>query len=464
VRSDALALHVDIVPTVLDALGLPEQKTLPGRSLLRGVNRDGEDADSVGYFESRGPHYNLGWAVIEGVRTARWKYTAAPAPPELYDIRADPREQNDRVETEPAVRASMETLLAQLRSESGPPEEEDSRLELRPEEMQRLAALGYLEVGQGLAQAEEPDPRRLATVFSWVDQARSAASSGRYERAIDLLETLAESVTVRPLVLRSLAPVYAESGRYEDAIAAYRDYIELTGANEARLSVAQVLLTAGRPGDAIEEIEQMSDSSPQVGILRAYALSRLGRHGDAREAVDLAFARRPRDPERLRQRAALVIDAAPLPDGEAELRALLAEAPGDATLQSQLGYYLAVWGQPEQAEEARELLQAAAEAAPEDVDVLANLGWGSYKLGLYTEAVAALEATLALDERRPLERVRLALALREVGELRRARALARSALALRPGAEWADEVRDVLLQFQDESVGSDRNRAGKETE
>jgi tetratricopeptide (TPR) repeat protein len=263
-------------------------------------------------------------------------------------------------------------------------------------------------------------------------------------------------------VLRSLAPVYTEQGRYEDAIAAYRDYIEITGAQEAHLGLARVLLQAEQAAEALETLDALSPRSPRSEIFRAYALARLGRHAEARAAVDQAFAAQPEAVERLRRRAALVLDVAPLPDGEAELRGLLDAAPEDAALKSWLGYYLAVWGRPEQSDEAFELLKAAAEEAPEDPEILGNLGWGAHKLGRHAEAVEALEAALALDEGRHLERVRLGHALRAAGQPARALALLRQAVALRPGARWAKEARQAMHELEQELPGGAVQRLGPE--
>lgn len=462
-RSDAFVRHVDILPTVLERVGLRVPGELPGRHLLRATQDGDPDDEAVaGYFESRGPHYDQGWAALEGVRTGRWKYTALPAPPELYDIRSDPREQSDRSADEPEVVARMEALRSRLRAEYARPDLATGPHTPAPDEMEQLAALGYVEAKGTFAAGEEPDPRRFVGVFSWIDQARSIASRGAYARAIEILETLRQSASVRPLVLRSLAPIYAEGGRYDDAIAAYEDYIELTGAQEAHLGLARTLLRAGRPAEALDKLEAVSAPSPGTEILLAYALGRVGRNDEARAAVDRAFAARPSAVQRLQRRAALVIDVAPIADGESELRALLAAAPEDPLLLSQLGYYLALWGRPEQSEEALELLQTAAEEAPDNAEILGSLGWGAHKLGRHTEAVEALEAALALDEARHLERARLGLALRAAGEPARAREELRRAYALRPGAQWAEEVRDALSELARELPAPVLPTAGEE--
>ncbi len=447
VRSDVLARHIDLVPTVLALVGVPVPRELPGRCLVAATRAGGDDG-AVGYFESRGPLMELGWAAIEGVRTARWKYTVTPEPHELYDVLADAGETRNRVADESAVVVELEARRARLLGQAVPVA--PAPVEPVPlDEQERLAALGYVEVPSAPAPGTAPDPRRLAGIRDMIDEARGLASAGGHARAIEMLETLRQSAAVRAFVLRTLAPIYAEQGRIDDAVAAYRDYIALTGASEAWLGLARVQLRAGRTHDTLAALEHVDPRALTTQTLRAHALARQGRHAEARAALDAAFAGRERSPAHLHQRAALVIDVAPLPDGEAELRGLLAAAPDDPMLRSWLGYYLAVWGRPEQREEAYDLLAAAARARPDDAELQANLGWGAAKVGRDAEATAALEAALALDGQRALERFRLAVVLGRTGQPERAATLARSALALRPGASWADNARSLLRQLED---------------
>jgi tetratricopeptide (TPR) repeat protein len=326
------------------------------------------------------------------------------------------------------------------------------------EELEQLAALGYVEAPRQFGDEETPDPRRVVRAFNWIDGARELAANGRYDEAIEVLETLAHSRSVRTLVLRTLAPVYDQAGRFDQAAAAYREYIEATGAHEASLGLARTLIRAGKPAEAIAVLESVSPRPIGLEVLRAQALARLGRVEDARAAIDSAFAAQQNSPAHLHAQAALVIDNAPLPDGEARLRAVLAAAPDDPTLKSWLGYYLSVWGTKEQGEEAFTLLRQAADAAADDADVQANLGWGAYRLGRNTEAREALEKVLALDDSRQLDVFRLAVVLREGGEQARALALATRAVRINPAAPWAGEARRVVKEMEEEGPGESSRR------
>ena len=68
-----------------------------------------------------------------------------------------------------------------------------------------------------------------------------------------------------------------------------------------------------------------------------------------------------------------------------ELRALLADRPGDAHVQNALGYTLADLNQS--LPEARQLLTAALAQSPNSAAVLDSMGWLLYREGNYTLAL-----------------------------------------------------------------------------
>ena len=80
--------HVDLLPTILDALALPVPDGLPGTSLLplvAGVS----SGPGTSYFEALSGRLNRGWAPLYGVLHDRTKYVDLPIP-ELYDARWRP--------------------------------------------------------------------------------------------------------------------------------------------------------------------------------------------------------------------------------------------------------------------------------------------------------------------------------------------------------------------------------------
>ncbi|MCD6289877.1 MAG: sulfatase-like hydrolase/transferase [Anaerolineae bacterium] len=112
VVDDHLLSHYDIMPTLLDYLGMenPEADQLPGRSfapLLRGESID--EREHVVVFDEYGP--------VRMIRTREWKYVHRYpyGPHELYDLANDPDEEHNLID-DPGYQARVEELEAELES------------------------------------------------------------------------------------------------------------------------------------------------------------------------------------------------------------------------------------------------------------------------------------------------------------------------------------------------------------
>src|SRR5207249_1560236 len=85
--------------------------------------------------------------------------------------------------------------------------------------------------------------------------------------------------------LSNLGAVLAAQGRYEDAIARYRDALAVDARRTAvRLNMAVALQKAGRPAEAAPELERVVAESPQnrnAVVLLAECRVRLGEYAQA---------------------------------------------------------------------------------------------------------------------------------------------------------------------------------------
>jgi choline-sulfatase len=140
---------VDVMPTVLDALGLPAPPT-DGVSLWPLMTGRTARLELESYSESMYPR-RFGWSELRALRAGRFKYVSAPRP-ELYDLESDPGEAHNLYEVRRPLADAMAARLAAL-SDISP---SDHRRVGTPDPRitARLAALGY--VGQ---HAESPDQR-----------------------------------------------------------------------------------------------------------------------------------------------------------------------------------------------------------------------------------------------------------------------------------------------------------------
>jgi arylsulfatase A-like enzyme len=111
---NAIALNVDLAPTILDFAGLPVPEAIQGRSLIPFLRGD-RPADWRTEFFYEHHYFPDRIPPSEGVRTEQWKYIRwiqpNPVTEELYDLRADPLEEHNL-----AGNAAHSHTLAELRS------------------------------------------------------------------------------------------------------------------------------------------------------------------------------------------------------------------------------------------------------------------------------------------------------------------------------------------------------------
>jgi arylsulfatase A-like enzyme len=97
-RSDAVALTMDLYPTVADAANVPLDHAIDGISILPTLEGDDQSLDDRTVFFTRreGGNRYMG-KTIWAVRQGDWKLlqNSPMAPFELYNLADDPREQND---------------------------------------------------------------------------------------------------------------------------------------------------------------------------------------------------------------------------------------------------------------------------------------------------------------------------------------------------------------------------------
>ena len=148
------ARHVDILPTVLAAVGLPAQD-LPGRSLLTAAERN-DATPRPSYFEAMSAMLNRGWAPLQGVMAGREKFVDLPKP-ELYDLAADPKEAANLADQRTDRRRALEIRLQDFHAPAP-----GERLAETSGVAARLQSLGYTSGGapRKAQYTEDDDPKR----------------------------------------------------------------------------------------------------------------------------------------------------------------------------------------------------------------------------------------------------------------------------------------------------------------
>src|SRR4051812_18694670 len=226
----APARYVDILPTILEAVGQPLPADLPGRSLLTAAERADVTA-RPSYFEAMSAMLNRGWAPLNGVLVDREKYIDVPIA-ERYDLAADPIEQ---VNLAGKAVARDRTLAPALRGFNAPPPGQRQTEDV--DAAARLRALGYVS-GTAAPKArysEADDPKALVDVDRAVHDAVDAFTAGRAEEAIQRYQAVIARRPDMAIAYRHLAFIERQRGNVAAAVEVLQRAIKAGGADPPRL-------------------------------------------------------------------------------------------------------------------------------------------------------------------------------------------------------------------------------------
>jgi len=404
--------HVDIVPTVLDALGIPVPTGLPGRSLLP-LATGGDAASTPSYFEALSSSLNQGWAPLRGIVDHEFKYVDLPIP-ELYDLQADPGETRNLAATQTPTMERLRGLLGMLRGQ----DVGVARVQEDAATLERLHALGYVAGGVAAKEryTEEDDPKRLIDVDARTREVIRMFRAGDIEGARALcLENIRRRPKM-PLPYLHLAYLERARGNLQAAVAAARKATELSPLDSEAVSLVAVYLTEeGHAQEAADFLAPYVDAvRPDIDLLtaRGMALAAQGR----REEALATFARaRQADPSNamvLVNVGTVYLMANDRVRARQAFEAALDIDPGVARAHNSLGVIAAREGR---LDEAIERWKRAVALDPADYQTLFNLGSVLRDRGREAEARPYLEAYLRAApvalEARDIARVRAWLGL-----------------------------------------------------
>jgi arylsulfatase A-like enzyme/Flp pilus assembly protein TadD len=290
------ARHVDILPTILDALMLAIPPDLPGRSLVNVMSTERSDAGpSVTYFEALSGALNRGWAPLYGVVRGRLKYIDLPIP-ELYDLGADPREEHNLADDQAGRVAEMRALLGSYRAS----EQSTARTAQSADTRERLRSLGYVASTAATsildrAYTPDDDPKRLISLDAAIHDVTRLYLARDLDGAAARCRELVRQRPQMGISLLLLAQIERERGDLAAAIDALKSAVALNQADVDALALLGASLTeAGRARETVKLLAPHArQDSPDVQVTTSYALAlaRLGRTADALAVLEQARAR-----------------------------------------------------------------------------------------------------------------------------------------------------------------------------
>jgi arylsulfatase A-like enzyme/Tfp pilus assembly protein PilF len=251
--------EVDVLPTVLDLLGIPEPPALQGRSLLGVMNGEKPVARPI-YFEAVDANLTRNWAPLTGLVMDEWKYIDLPIP-ELYDLDRDSGELRNLVSQESARVAVFQQQLADLRAQFEGAGAAAARID--PEAAARLRSLGYtaVQVPAALRRrqfTEADDPKTLVDIDHAYEQALTLTGEGDGRRAIELLRGVIRRRPDFTAAYTTGASILIRDGRAAEATRLLED----AGARdlvtpELQTRLASAHLAAGQPERAVAVLESV---------------------------------------------------------------------------------------------------------------------------------------------------------------------------------------------------------------
>ena len=383
--SDTPARHIDILPTILDALQITPPPALPGRSLRARADLSAHAAQ-LSYFEAMSPMLDYGWAPMMGVLSGRDKFIDAPIS-EIYDLTVDPNERSNLSGRDASRQQRLTARLSEFHAVlPGMSATED------PEVVRRLRALGYVSGGAApkARYSEADDPKRLVDIDQKMHDAVAADEEGRAADAIALYRDVLARRPEMMAASRHLAFDYWRSGQTPAAIDTLRVALERGATPGGEIQLGTYLVEVGRRQEAIALLEKAAQAEPTLDALNALGIAygRSGRAKDALAVFDRGLKIDPDNPMLHENIGAIHLDAGQLTAARDEFTRAIRANPASA--QGHAGLATVAFKSGDR-EVALASWKRAVELDPTNWDALYNLGVQLLRVGRVAEARPHLE-------------------------------------------------------------------------
>ena len=223
---------VDLMPTVLAAIGLQAPPMVQGRNLLPIIRGEAADHDRTVYNETFLPRIHFNWSELRGAQNVKYHFIDAPRP-ELYDLAKDPGELRNLFADKKAVGEEMRARLATLIRDYSAGKEMAEKTGLDPALMERLKSLGYAGFSGGggdptITDRNLPDPKDRIATYELISDAIAESQHGRYQDSIAKLKEVikTEPRSVPAHYLQGLN--YYRSRMYPEAVEELQQAVQLS--------------------------------------------------------------------------------------------------------------------------------------------------------------------------------------------------------------------------------------------
>ena len=448
---------VDVMPTVLDLVGVPAPAEVQGSSLKTAMQ--GTAVQLLALSESWYPRYHYGWSELTAVRDGSFKFILAPRR-ELYDLSKDPHELTDIASSDASRADAMERALRALLARTTRAGAAKGPQSVDPAAEQKLRALGYVGGGASARNLEDRprrDPKDTIELYNLLKLAGSDSEAGKYD---DAAAKVQQALDADPDIIEGhsqLGNIYSKAGKANDAVAAYKRALALDPEHEmSAFNLALAYRALGRIDDAIVGFQRVETLNPRSGRAHFQLGDIYMQRGELAKAADV-----------LSQGLSLDIDRPPflVKLGEAYLgldryddaEKVLKEAASLRPDVPRVQYNLALIAEHRgDGAAARAAYEAEAAKNPRNYGALFNLGKMLQKQGQLPAAIERYRGAIKAQPEFAEGYLYLGKALLDAGDLAGAEAAAKDGLAKKPQRAIAPLGHYVLADVY--------NRQGRENE
>jgi len=402
--------HVDLLPTVLDALAIPAPAGLAGRSLVDLLSGRAMPSAPT-YFEAMSGALTRGWAPLTGLVRDEVKFIDLPVP-EVYELDRDPGESRNRADEQSDLvkefRSALERMGQDAPTQGARRETADTR--------DRLRSLGYLggpSPVRKTAYTDADDPKRLIALDGLLQEVVGRYLDGDVAGALERCRELVRRRPEMAVSLLHLAHLERETGNLDAAIEALDKAASLNGEDEETIALLGAYLTeAGRARQAVDRLKTIaSGDAPDLNVLVTYALAlaRIGQSDEAVASLDRAQRIDPAHAMLHVHKGTVHLIANDRKRARQEFEAAVSLAPALARAHSSLGVLAAEDGR---LHEAAAHWNRAVAADPREFRTILGMGMSLSQRGRAAEARPFLEYVIAnapesmyAPERRAAERL-----------------------------------------------------------
>ena len=243
---------LDLHPTILKAAQLSAEKPTTGSDMLTLESKQRQI-----YSETWYPRLHFGWSELHSLIEGQNHFIEAPSP-ELYDLQNDPGERRNLKDSDRRTLTRLKEATIGMIEPISPPSSID------PEELRKLAALGYLGGSSSLDDDKDlPDPKTRTATFKRLQAAFALFRRGEDAEALTMFrEILAENPKMVDLY-EVTAKAHYRLGNREDAIEAARRGLQVAPQSSSLLiMLTNFLIDAGRLKEAEEHAELLLKKEP----------------------------------------------------------------------------------------------------------------------------------------------------------------------------------------------------------